>query len=668
MDQRTSNPMEEQMDSAQRQTHLSLPNNSVEESPPIPPSQVSTSVEEVKKYNIKQTLQVIDDDVDAPIPLEIQNPLLKDEESKKCEEVFLGGRKRTMPLDHTASSTSRGKAASSNFHTASDTAISRNQDFAQSQAPSQNSSLQHYENEGINPPQNSLGRGSSQHTSTLQNNTPNSVAPFFAVEATLVENSVPNNGHFPDPSAPMRGTPVINAVIVDSSRHAIGNDDENMSEKSSMDPDPTVSFWRRHRTFLVIGVLLVIIGALVGSIVSIVVVGNNGGEPTEAMAIGSTPTQSSGGSSGESTKSLTGGPSPLDSLNPTSSPTIQLGLSIIPSPTLIHSLRDQSLQPTTQLTKDLTSSPMIINKIPSSEPLKNPSSIPRSEQPTSTSSSAIPFPSIQSPSLRSPTEVPTKKPTAAPNFSTLAPISSSQSTPNPSGNPTIPLHGDCWSAFTFDNFESGIFPNSLWATSGSGAWMIDDTKTIGGSYSIRSPDLSNLENFYSVAQSNATIVTCTDFSGGSLLLNILAGFTSSSVDFLHISIDGRRVVAILDGTEDFYTVSIPISSGRHFIDFSYNQNYIIPNLSELFPSISEKVGTGAIWLDNVSITPSPAVAKYSPCLIGYCEVTLSDECFMKYKLNATEESLSVELFYNGIGWLGWGISDDGAMDGSEAVM
>mmetsp|Transcript_28021 Transcript_28021/g.58275 ORF Transcript_28021/g.58275 Transcript_28021/m.58275 type:complete len:329 (+) Transcript_28021:1203-2189(+) len=233
----------------------------------------------------------------------------------------------------------------------------------------------------------------------------------------------------------------------------------------------------------------------------------------------------------------------------------------------------------------------------------------------------------------------------------------------------IPASGNCWNAFIFDNFESGVFPSLLWSTSGDGSWFIDDKKTIGGSYSIRSPDMSDLEGFYSLAQSNATIVTCTDFSGGSLLLNILAGFTTSSVDFLSISIDGRRVITIVDGTEEFSTVSIQISSGRHIIDFSYNQNYIIPNLSELFPSISDNFfGAGVVWLDNVSITPGPAVADYSPCLIGYCEITLSDECFMKYKLNVTEESLSVELLYNGIGWLGWAISNDGAMEESEAVI
>mmetsp|Transcript_9463 Transcript_9463/g.18847 ORF Transcript_9463/g.18847 Transcript_9463/m.18847 type:complete len:113 (-) Transcript_9463:28-366(-) len=90
------------MDGARRQNDLRLPNNSVEDSPPIPPSQVSTSCEEGKKYNVKRTLQVIDDDVDALLPLEIQhsNPELAGE-SKKCEGLFFGGRNGTKLSDHT---------------------------------------------------------------------------------------------------------------------------------------------------------------------------------------------------------------------------------------------------------------------------------------------------------------------------------------------------------------------------------------------------------------------------------------------------------------------------------------------------------------------------------------------------------------------------------------
>lgn len=229
---------------------------------------------------------------------------------------------------------SKGEAASSNIRKASNFSKSPNQNVSQSQIQCQNSTPPWMnENEGINSIQNTQGRGSSHPTSTWQNDTPNSVPPFVAAEATLVENSVPSNVHFPEPSAPMRGTPVINAVIVDSSRNVIGNDDDNMSEKCSIEPDPTVSFWRRHRTLLIIGILLVIIGALVGSIVSIIVVGNNRAEPSEAMAIGSSPTESSSGSWGESTQSQTSGPSPFQAklLNPTSPPTIRLPLSLLPS-------------------------------------------------------------------------------------------------------------------------------------------------------------------------------------------------------------------------------------------------------------------------------------------------------------------------------------------------
>lgn len=145
-----------------------------------------------------------------------------------------------------------------------------------------------------NPSPNSLDMGSSQHTSTLQNNTPNSVHLFFAVQATLVEYLVQSNIQFAELSAPMRDTPVIDAVLVANTKDR-SNDDGDFIDKTSINPDSIMSFCKKHWTSLLIGMLLSMIGALVGGIMSLLLIGGNGGgrESSDTITVESPQKQSS---------------------------------------------------------------------------------------------------------------------------------------------------------------------------------------------------------------------------------------------------------------------------------------------------------------------------------------------------------------------------------------
>lgn len=191
---------------------------------------------------------------------------------------------------------------------------------------------------------------------------------------------------------------------------------------------------------------------------------------------------------------------------------------------------------------------------------------------------------------------PTKKPTAPPTSITLTPIPTSQTTQTTTKNPTFSHFEAFWSTLTFDNFEDGNFPNSLWSTGGHGVWVLNDTKSIDGRYSIKNPNLSNLDSdTLESAKSNLTMVTCTDFPSGTLLADILVGFTSLLVDLFYISVDGRQIMGIDDGFDDFSRISLSIDLGLHYIDFMYSLSFTYIKASEFLPYRFVPVEVGSMW-------------------------------------------------------------------------
>ena len=101
---------------------------------------------------------------------------------------------------------------------------------------------------------------------------------------------------------------------------------------------------------------------------------------------------------------------------------------------------------------------------------------------------------------------------------TLATVPSAPSTisPTPQG------------ALYFDGFEEGTFPDSPeWSTTGDGLWELSTERVNTGRYSIRSPDLSNVD--FTPGFSNVTLSTNPAWMGGTVVLSILAGGTCLTI-------------------------------------------------------------------------------------------------------------------------------------------
>jgi hypothetical protein len=113
---------------------------------------------------------------------------------------------------------------------------------------------------------------------------------------------------------------------------------------------------------------------------------------------------------------------------------------------------------------------------------------------------------------------------------------------------------------------------------------------------------------------------------------------------------------------------------------------IVLDEEDIIPLVSETDST-QIVLDSTTIatttpedTTTPAVAtkpSSQDCVSSTCAVELSSELLMEYQLLVPETTttdvcegcaLEVKMTYDGIAWLGFALSNDGAMIGSEAVM
>jgi len=74
--------------------------------------------------------------------------------------------------------------------------------------------------------------------------------------------------------------------------------------------------------------------------------------------------------------------------------------------------------------------------------------------------------------------------------------------------------------------------------------------------------------------------------------------------------------------------------------------------------------------DLPPVTPSAGEKGPSAgdCSTDFCETTLTDGYLLRYKLNEPDETVTMELVYDGTAWVGIAFSKDEKMGGSEAVM
>ena len=69
-----------------------------------------------------------------------------------------------------------------------------------------------------------------------------------------------------------------------------------------------------------------------------------------------------------------------------------------------------------------------------------------------------------------------------------------------------------------------------------------------------------------------------------------------------------------------------------------------------------------------SLVPTSASSVSKDCSYNFCDKELTDGYLLRYKLNESNNTISMELTYDGNVWVGIAVSTDGQMTGSEAVM
>lgn len=445
--------LEGEKKSTQHQATLRPP-ETFEDQPPVPPSQAVSSFDEAneKKHQTNWSTVEVVDDVIAPVPSEFQDLSV----TKKRDFVNEKGiiEKTTKFAVGSISSAENGEPSRQSSATSrrypSINANPQNSDNAGNAdglamtPPNQDrSELQDIENQnqvtndncGISPPQNTSGVASSPTNDQSNNSHPN----FYAVEATLVEPSTRSNDQFPEPSAPSRATPVIDATIVNDDNDSSGSDDDPFIERPRPDPDPLVPpmpCWKKYQTPLLVGAL-VVIAALIGSILSIVLMSNNGSDPSiiPPQVQGTPPTESPPESSVGSP--LSPNSESTQTSSPSSAPVRSFTNDIMApkdDPTEKPTLRPTNQKPTA--TNSPTDSPQHLTPTPNN-PIDNPSGITTfnptlrktTQKPVLNSSTTSPTRSIDVPEvtlLMEPTGMPTSRPTTRkpttiePTFSPMA--------------------------------------------------------------------------------------------------------------------------------------------------------------------------------------------------------------------------------------------------------
>ena len=199
---------------------------------------------------------------------------------------------------------------------------------------------------------------------------------------------------------------------------------------------------------------------------------------------------------------------------------------------------------------------------PSEVPTEAPTEAP-SEAPSSTPSSAPSEKASQIASaIPSLSEILTEAPSITPSV-ILSPSETKAPTPCAPLNPNP------------DSFEDGTdFPSSPWSTYGDdGAWAVSADKAFNGTHSLKSPDL---EDTPSLSVSNATLILCDDFEGGTFLMKVWAS-VQPPWDIFVVYRDGEVAGQLVDVNEwaDF---GLTLEPGPHRIDFSYRYNQFgLPN-------------------------------------------------------------------------------------------
>lgn len=78
--------------------------------------------------------------------------------------------------------------------------------------------------------------------------------------------------------------------------------------------------------------------------------------------------------------------------------------------------------------------------------------------------------------------------------------------------------------------------------------------------------------------------------------------------------------------------------------------------------------TISISNSSETLVPTSASSVSKDCSDNFCDKELTGGYLLRYKLNGSNNTISMELTYDGNAWVGIAVSIDGQMAGSEAVM
>ena len=241
-------------------------------------------------------------------------------------------------------------------------------------------------------------------------------------------------------------------------------------------------------------------------------------------------------------------------------------------------------------------------------------------------------------------------------------------------------------AIYYKGFEQGNFPDPPeWTTTNDAntslVWEVTDEFSNSGVYSLRSPVLYNEEGTSAIA--TATFITDANWPSGQLRFSVLASIQMPLDNFQYF-VDGEMRGQEMETSAEFEEMVL-LGPGQHTIDFVYNFNPVGLPLNSLPPLEAFPDRVGAVFVDDVYFVPNgtPSTPTGSPILAGpaqSCPAALdrqeviAEGTTMYYTLvpaNPTGSDnglLCARLEVQGERWVGFGISSDGMMIGSEAVI
>ncbi|KAL7548230.1 hypothetical protein ACHAWF_011520, partial [Thalassiosira exigua] len=171
----------------------------------------------------------------------------------------------------------------------------------------------------------------------------------------------------------------------------------------------------------------------------------------------------------------------------------------------------------------------------------------------------------------------------------------------PDGPTTISPTSTPDGADYFTSFEKGSLMNyPAWLSTGDGDWIISDERANTGVFSAQSPDLSNADREYRVA--NLTFVTNPDWGSGSLYFSVLPG-TNMPIDRVTYFVDGvvRGGGAGDQDKTEFEDQVIVLGPGGHRVEWMYEYNPEDLPAGQLPPD--EQSGSLGYFLDDVYFVP-----------------------------------------------------------------